>query len=737
MELVLENLRLRLDADGFTVDWFDGADWLPTTTAASRPVDALTPSAVLADGYAGTGDGYIWRSRFSADRGGVRVKTVVTVERVATLAPAMVLWVAALDSLNDRQAHTWRQTILRAPTVNAGGLGGNDLPAAYLYDQATKTETICYWPPDQFTWAARRFCEWNLREVIRYRPDARYGLGLQPATPATTVDLEPGEYTFVWWFTQRQRDDVPSPWQAQRVLIDAVAPLLDPTPRLTPDAAPWSEMALGTLADLQTDDCWITVDGVTGLRAYVRDSSAVGRDKARGFELMTQLDVLHPLLVWARLTGNEPPALLVERLLVTLPHFDRALNNFVANGYPPRANDTFMDTWYFLENALIKLPWVAHLTDSEPLRAMFRRALQGASELAHNSRGLFPLFADAADWRMRGSLLNPGVGGLYAAGCVMGWQLFGERRWLEEAARALRTLVMLPPHLLTHEPQQLSFGAAAAGYLARLNDDDLGDDDWGALAADLVRLSLRMGDWGGDAAVSQYDPRGMFQACASLCYPAYKENVETLWPWAELLRLEPLTPALRATLRGLRLPPRSSGRFVPLRGEGGLWSGETDLTDNTSHEDYNSAFTPELTRLMASFANLGRCHNTAFFDAYLPAELRRGPCPSIPYEDVATAEFPYTATLGKELYGAGEVLWSALLFDALGQVDAASRDVLCLSLDVPTLDLSGLDAARDSRQFLLYNPASRPRRVTVTTAYGAREVAIDANALIRLSVSHV
>lgn len=699
MDVIPNRLRLLLREEGFTTELYENGTWRAGSSAASRPVDALAPAQVTADGFAGVGDGFTWVSRLSAAHGGVRVQTTVTVTQMATFAPSMVLWVAALDSLDDRQAHTWRQTVLRAPTVNAGGLGGNDLPACYLYDHATRTETICYWPPDAFAWTARRFCEWQMREVIRYRPDARYGLGLQPATPAATVTLESGTYRFEWWFTQRARAAIPTPWEAQQALIEAVAPLLDPTPRLMADALPWREMAERTLADLHDDACWITVDGVTGLRAYVRDSSAVGRDKARGFELMTQLDVLYPLLVRARLTGDAPPDDLVDRLLATLPHFDRAMHDFVANGYPPRANDTFMDTWYFLENALIKLPWVAHLTGWESLKAMFRRALTGARQLAHQCNDVFPLFADAVDWQMRGSLLNPGVGGLYAAGCVMGWQLFGERDWLDEAARALRTMHRLPPHLLTHEPQQLSFGAAAAAYLARelpstqpvsLSKRGLADpaearDEWAAMVDDLVRLSLRMGYWGPDATAPQYDPRGMFQACASLCYPAYKENVETLLAWSELLRAD-------------------------------------------------STVDVGLARLMATFANLQRCHNYAFFDAWLPEGQRRGPCAFIPYEDVATAEFPYTATLGKELYGAGEVLWSALLFDALGQVDVDNADVLCMSLNVPTLNLNAL--ADETRDFLIYNPAGTARQVTVTTPFGARDIALEPHGLSRLTVSN-
>jgi hypothetical protein len=339
----------------------------------------------------------------------------------------------------------------------------------------------------------------------------------------------------------------------------------------------------------------------------------------------------------------------------SLEAFYRPEFHFIANNYPPRPGDTFMDTWYFFENALIKWPWLAYLTGDANLHAMFLDALHGATTLAHRTNYLFPLFADAASWEPRNSLLNVSVGGMYASGHVIAHQMTGDAAHLDEAAAALRTMYQLPPHQLTHEAQQLTFAAAAARYLAK----QFPDADWQAIAADFVNLALRMGYWGRDPAAPFYDPRGMFQACASLSYPAFKENVECLIAWPELLR-DGIGP----------------------------------------------------TRLLAAFANLQRCHNYAFFDPYLPETRRRGPCPYIPYEDLATSEFRHTAELGKELYGAGEVFWSALLFETLGNV--GDPDALCLSLDVPCLELQQFPPA-GKRRYLLYDPATGPREVRGTS----------------------
>jgi hypothetical protein len=609
---------------------------------------------VETDHIHGAGDGFAWETRFTPHEGGTWIETTLFTDRAITFNPALIIWLGALDNLNDRQAHTWRQTILRAPTTNQQGLGGNDLPAAYVYDPDHRTHTFVYFPPDAFEWAVHRFYEFAIHEITEYRPSPRYGIGLIPTSPSPLFTFRPGKHVFRLWHKQTQGNAPLSLWAAQNALIQAINPLLDTQPTLVPDAPSWDTMAQGTLKDLHEDACWIDIQGKTGLRAYVRGSSEVKRDEAQSFELMTQADVLLPLLNWRKKTGSKSADGVIEKLLdavraykIIEPH------RFLPNHYPYKNTDTFMDTWYFYENALIKLPQIAALTDDVDLKQTFFTALEGGRELAQKTRYLLPLFADASDWEPRNSALNVGVSGMYAAGCVLAYQMTGDAAHLDEAKSALGTIHQLPPHMLTHEPQQLSFAAAAAFFLHSHMAPKQAVSNWLLMGRDFVNLSLRMGYWGKDPAVPFYDPRGMFQACASLCYPAYKENVEVIWAWSELIG----TP-------GHDVLP------VPL---------------------------------MAAFANLQRCHNYAFFDPFLPESMRRGPCPYVPYEDLATAEFTHTATLGKELYGAGEVFWSALLFASPNFMREAPRDILALSLDVPCLRLPVSDAPTSSR-WLLYNP---------------------------------
>jgi hypothetical protein len=640
-----EHLRVNLAEDlTFVTELFIHGEWRKGTTNTSA-IYNLVPNAASKGELRGESDGYSWVAELIPQAGGIGIEVTLTVSHNLQLNPSFLLWLGILDNLDDRQAHTWRQTVLRAPTTNQQGLGGNDLPASYFYDPTTHIETILYTPPDKFAWSPHRFYEFTLREVTEYRPVPRYGLGLLPNTPDSLFTFPQGTHKLAWWFTQHYREEIPTCWEAQTTLIEAITPLLDTVPTLYDSAPNWTLMSEHTVEDLHHPACWININGIEGLRAYVQGSSCVGRDEAQGFELITQLDVLHPLLLWRRATGNTKADSMIERLLKTLAYFDRPVEKFVANGFPLR--DTFMDTWYFFENALIKLPWVAYLTNDSELKAMFFRAMEGARQLILQTENLTPLFADAKDWQLRHSVLNAGVGGLFAAGCALAVQM-GEPSYEADARRILRTLHILPSHMLTHEPQQLAFTAAAANYFGE------------PFSHDFVNLSLRMGYWAKDPSVPFYDPRGMFQACASLCYPAYKENIETVMPWSELL---------------------SSG---------------------TSHLPV---------KLMAAWINLQRCHNYAFFDPWLPEDKRHGPCSYIPYENIATHEFEHTATFDKELYGAGEVFWSALLFDTFGRVNYP--DVLCLSLDVPCLHLSQKQL---QARFLLYNPATDERRVTLVTS---------------------
>jgi hypothetical protein len=74
-------------------------------------------------------------------------------------------------------------------------------------------------------------------------------------------------------------------------------------------------------------------------------------------------------------------------------------------------------------------------------------------------------------------------------------------------------------------PQQLGFAAAAAALVYEQTREPVA----ALWAVDFLATQLRMVYW--DDRSPRGEPLvGMFQACASLLYPAFKENVEALLP---------------------------------------------------------------------------------------------------------------------------------------------------------------------------------------------------------------
>ncbi|MFN8562052.1 MAG: hypothetical protein U0703_10620 [Anaerolineae bacterium] len=244
------SLELVQDADC----WSFTARLGDSVTQPSQPLDGLRANSAGADTLSGEGDHFRWETQIAPLAGGFILETTLHADAPVELSPAMILWLGALDNMDDRQAHTWRQTIVRAPTTNQQGLGGNDLPACYLYDHATRTETICYFPPDRFAWAAQRFYDFTMREVMIYRPEGRYGIGLIPSSTDHDVCVSGGGASFrlvVHPAPPRNRaDHVGSAAPTDRGGRGAARPAAD----ANCGRAPWREMAQNTLKDLRSPE---------------------------------------------------------------------------------------------------------------------------------------------------------------------------------------------------------------------------------------------------------------------------------------------------------------------------------------------------------------------------------------------------------------------------------------------------------------------------------------------------
>ncbi|MDQ2743595.1 MAG: hypothetical protein M3Z66_15060 [Chloroflexota bacterium] len=589
-----------------------------------------------------------WQGSVTAEMTGwIRIEVELDMAEAPWAKPEVVLWLGTPDTMHERQFATFRQTRLASPTVNAQGLMGNDLPAAFFHDPSQWIDTLVYVPARHLTWTARRFLDYRCDLTLDHIGQ-RYGIGLTSAGSPTT--LPAGRHRFVWYLRQRAATAPPSEWEAQRDLLAAVTPLLGTSQPLT---VAWRDVAAGALTDLLTPgDMQIVVEGHLGHPAYVRDTSQVRPEDRRPhrLELMTHLDLIPPLALYLQLHPDSEAERHLELLIDTLPLFHRPDEHWFCNVFPQWRGRWIEDLWYFFENALIKLPWTAAITGRDDLWEMFLDGLAGATTLARKVRYIFPLFADVAAKEPFGSSTNYSVGGMYAFGQLLAHAHTGLAEHLDEAHAAMATLARLPLDRMWHEPQQLGFAAAAAAEISRQR----GDTVMRVLAENLLAAQLRMAYWD-DRSPRGHSINGMFQACASLLYPAFKENVESLLPWPLLLRAGAGDPAL-----------------------------------------------------MMRLLDAQRRHNGAFFEATCGQGIGAGRF--IPLENLGTVELPGEGRLGKEIYGAGEVFWLYLLLEALGRTDDPA--VLACSLDLPDL-VALVKFPPSARRFMLFNSSSIDRTIAL------------------------
>lgn len=287
---------------------------------------------------------------------------------------------------------------------------------------------------------------------------------------------------------------------------------------------------------------------------------------------------------------------------------------------------------------------------------MFLDACLGAIKYAHNVNYDFPVFYYTdmlTPVTERGPSFEYAAAGLYAYAMILAWRFSGKKKYLKEAGEALRKMHGHDINDLCYEPQFFSFAALAAHCL----HDALGGKTYLDYIRDFLNAELKMMYWYDDKtepAMARYNTKGLFRACPP--YPAFKENVEAILPWATIFKYH---------------PP-------------------------------NEGFLKVL--------NLARTNNFYHFSPCLPNLVQptpKSPCKFIPYENLHMLEEDWPlGWIGKEIYGAGETIWMYLMFEALGS--ASSWDILTLNLDL--LDLNYIKQFPPStRNFILYNPKDRQK----------------------------
>lgn len=446
------------------------------------------------------------------------------------IEPQIVTWLDSTSTLMEGQSGSWRRVTLSQPTRNSLGTAGNDLPAVYLLDQNAGIETMMYFDMSDMGWMSTenlpRFLVYRCSTISEIGRDGtqRLGVGLI-ADQATGNVLPAGEVRFTYYLLQRPLNRLLTEQEAVNRWMTALLPLFEEKFAWPNCATSWKDYAAATVEDLQQKSATqVEVNGHTGLRAYVKDSSAIWKQPADNFELMTVADVLWPSLLYLRLHPSPSYEAECKELLADLPGFYHSATQSISNDFIPPADER-ADSWYPFENALIKYPTIGMLSGSKDVSEKFLAAFQTAEKLAHQYNYLFPIYYQVATLRAEGAGTNYAVGGLYAWAAILAHRLTGEERYREEARRAIQVLYTVPSDRLFHEPQELAYGALAAA--------ELGMQD---AATYLLYEQLRMFYWYSDPSQKTHDVRGMVQAAASILYPAFKENVEAILPWTGVVK---------------------------------------------------------------------------------------------------------------------------------------------------------------------------------------------------------
>ncbi|MBN1262983.1 MAG: hypothetical protein JW991_01360 [Candidatus Pacebacteria bacterium] len=571
-------------------------------------------------------------------------------------------------SVQEEGGLIWHQVLVNNPVVNCTGIQSSDMPAVYYFDPQSQAEMMLFLDWQSFNWVSFENIfgflggQCGLKSILKRGPDQpvreRF-LGFWPQNPHYLGTILPEGKQFFRFYFSCQMAEQPDEWQALRRLINRLTPLFDSQSQKKSPVHSWHSYSRHCLTELasQKKNQVFFKEQALGFRAFAQVKDFVSPNPPGRVELMTQVDLLWPLILWEKKNPDSEAGKLIGKLLKLLPGFWDSRANFLANWHPP-ANDLLSqdrETWYFLENGLIKFGWISQLTGNPSLKKIFLKFVQTMVELAEENRYLFPL---SYDWRNRwavGGGKNFVAGGLFAYGMWLAFKITGEKEYLTQAEAGLRTMRQLPLALLFHEPQQLGFAAAAAELLgSQKNEPEI--SSW---AEEFLSQQLRMFYWYTDPGLLKAincDSAGMVRSFPSKIYPvvkhnpAFKENVESILPWPLLMPQSKLTPLLLKFLNRIRI-----NNFYYF-----------DLF----HQLKNPSFIP--LEALPALSESGQRHQGG--------------------------------GVGHAIYGAGEVFWLDLFFET--GIKADNPEILTFCPDYLHPELAD---SSDRQNFIVYNPANEKK----------------------------
>lgn len=353
--------------------------------------------------------------------------------------------------------------------------------------------------------------DWRSSKCVRRVRGERLGIGIESSNEL------PESVQLKAWFGKRK--SIPTKWEALRTLVEKSFDLL-PLPIPKGPEPDWAKIAERCLQRLQDKQLLITRSGVTGFVSMLQSG---GSASDLTLELMCNASIARSLLLAKDLPGLGNAGHLVRSLIEdVIPRFFREELGVYVNDFPNKPTTDgvrdVVETWYALYNLYVVLQ-IARWSNDQLLLYQSRRCLDAFTKIVHELDYFLPMFLNLRSRTAYGAAQNPSCLGIYAAICVYAAGMYAaERRdLLEEAQRSLRILRRFPIEALYHESCQLSLAATAAHILSR-------DRDYESMLTwrdDFVRLLLM-------TMYRSAEHAGLFQACAGIMYPAFKENVEAV-----------------------------------------------------------------------------------------------------------------------------------------------------------------------------------------------------------------
>ena len=228
--------------------------------------------------------------------------------------------------------------------------------------------------------------------------------------------------------------------------LDLLARIYLQIPKPDTNYKDWPDILEKGLTDLiKSPGCWAQADGHNYFNAYVNDYETPP-------EIMVQLAILLPLLDYVEWSGEELEVMKTIKEGLT-PFYDEKLGTIMR--WLPAAEDKLkgeeeqkvpkvMDSWY-LHHPLINLSRLA-LKGDQTARGLFLNSVDFAIKVAHHFNYQWPVFYKMDTLEVVKAETAEGKGGekdvpgIYAHVMLQAWELTKEKRYLNEAEKAARTL---------------------------------------------------------------------------------------------------------------------------------------------------------------------------------------------------------------------------------------------------------------------------------------------------------